>query len=135
MKHRQHSQTQLNKLFRRELANFTATELELIPPPGSVPSPLDEDAVAGLRELSTSINPKGWAVDRLTTPPGRLVSILSNSSANGMEFNCKCAEICQSHRHNFEQSDFRNVNYLQNSSKRISSSVSYRYGPPIGAGI
>ena len=95
MKHRQHSQTQLNKLFRRELANFTATELELIPPPGSVPGPLDEEAVAGLRELLTSVNPKGWAADRLITHPGRLVSILSNSSANGMEFNFKCAEICQ----------------------------------------
>jgi hypothetical protein len=36
-------------------ANLAATELELIPPLGSVPSPLDQEAVAGLREFAVEL--------------------------------------------------------------------------------
>jgi phage FluMu gp28-like protein len=69
------------------------------------------------RQTGKSFTLAAWAVDRLITRPGRLVSILSNSRANGMELNFKCAEICQMHRHNFEQADlsssfeFESMNY------------------------
>jgi phage FluMu gp28-like protein len=35
-----------------------------------------------------------WAVDRLLTRPGRLVTVLSNSRDNGGEFVLKCQEVC-----------------------------------------
>jgi phage FluMu gp28-like protein len=36
-----------------------------------------------------------WAVDRLLTRPGRLVTVLSNSLENGAEFVQKCQEVCR----------------------------------------
>ncbi|MDB6036744.1 MAG: hypothetical protein JWM99_585, partial [Verrucomicrobiales bacterium] len=41
------------------------------------------------RQTGKSFTLAAWAVDRLITRPGRLVSILSNSRANGMELNFK----------------------------------------------
>jgi phage FluMu gp28-like protein len=69
------------------------------------------------RQTGKSFTLAAWAVDRLITRPGRLVSILSNSRANGLELNLKCAEICEMHRHQFEQADlssdfqFESMNY------------------------
>ena len=47
------------------------------------------------RQTGKSFTLAAWAIDRLVTRPGRLVTILSNSLANGMELNQKCAEIAR----------------------------------------
>ena len=47
------------------------------------------------RQTGKSFTLAAWAVERLLRNPGRLVTILSNSRANGMELNLKCAEICR----------------------------------------
>jgi hypothetical protein len=48
------------------------------------------------RQIGKSFTLAAWAVDRLLTRPGRLVTILSNSQANGQELNMKVAEVCES---------------------------------------
>jgi hypothetical protein len=45
------------------------------------------------RQTGKSFTLACWAVRRLIERPGRLVTILSNSLANGAELNRKCAEI------------------------------------------
>lgn len=47
------------------------------------------------RQIGKSYVLAAWAVDRLLTRPGRLVTVLSNSRDNGAEFVQKCAEICR----------------------------------------
>lgn len=47
------------------------------------------------RQTGKSFTLAAWAVNRLITRPGRLVTILSNSLSNGMELNHKCAEIAR----------------------------------------
>jgi phage FluMu gp28-like protein len=47
------------------------------------------------RQTGKSFTLAAWAVDRLLTRPGRLVTILSNSLSNGAELNQKCAEIAR----------------------------------------
>lgn len=46
------------------------------------------------RQIGKSFTLAAWAVDRLLTRPGRLVTVLSNSRDNGAEFVAKCAEVC-----------------------------------------
>jgi phage FluMu gp28-like protein len=55
------------------------------------------------RQTGKSYTLAAWAVDRLLTRPGRLVTVLSNSLSNGVELNRKCAQICRSLKHNYEQ--------------------------------
>ncbi len=47
------------------------------------------------RQIGKSFTLAAWAVDRLMSRPGRLVTVLSNSRENGAEFVAKCAEICR----------------------------------------
>lgn len=47
------------------------------------------------RQIGKSYTLAGWAVDRLLRRPGRLVTVLSNSRANGAEFVLKCQEVCR----------------------------------------
>jgi phage FluMu gp28-like protein len=47
------------------------------------------------RQTGKSFTLAAWAIDRLVTRPGRLVTILSNSLVNGAELNHKCAEIAR----------------------------------------
>lgn len=47
------------------------------------------------RQIGKSFTLAAWAVDRLLTRPGRLVTVLSNSKDNGQEFALKCAEVCR----------------------------------------
>ena len=47
------------------------------------------------RQIGKSFTLGAWAVDRLLTRPGRLVTVLSNSRDNGAEFVKKCEETCQ----------------------------------------
>ncbi len=46
------------------------------------------------RQIGKSYTLAAWAVDRLLLFPGRLVTVLSNSRANGLEFVLKCQEVC-----------------------------------------
>lgn len=57
------------------------------------------------RQIGKSFTLAAWAVDRLLTIPGRLVTILSNSRDNGQELNLKCADVCQKLDAAFEQED------------------------------
>src|SRR4051812_8580417 len=57
------------------------------------------------RQTGKSFTFAAWAVKRLLTRPGRLVTILSNSRANGVELNRRCAEVCQLLNQAFEQHD------------------------------
>src|SRR5436190_22155986 len=69
------------------------------------------------RQTGKSTTMAAWAVDRLITRPGRLVTLLSNSRANGMELNGKCGDICERMQQAFEQEDlsvdgrFETMNY------------------------
>jgi phage FluMu gp28-like protein len=47
------------------------------------------------RQIGKSFTLAAWAVDRLLSRPGRLVTVLSNSRDNGAEFVAKCAEVCR----------------------------------------
>jgi phage FluMu gp28-like protein len=47
------------------------------------------------RQIGKSYTLAAWAVDRLLQHPGRLVTVLSNSRANGLEFVLKCQEVCR----------------------------------------
>jgi phage FluMu gp28-like protein len=57
------------------------------------------------RQTGKSFTLAAWAVKRLLTRPGRLVTILSNSRSNGIELNRRCAEVCQLLHSAFEQVD------------------------------
>ncbi len=63
--------------------------------------PVFEDNETGIlvlhwsRQIGKSFTLAAWAVDRLLTRPGRLVTVLSNSKDNGQEFALKCAEVCR----------------------------------------
>jgi hypothetical protein len=57
------------------------------------------------RQIGKSFTLAAWAVDRLMTRPGRLVTVLSNSRENGAEFLAKCAEVCTMRRTRYEQVD------------------------------
>lgn len=71
-------------------------------------SPVFEDRHTGIivlhwaRQIGKSFTLAAWAVDRLVTRPGRLVTVLSNSRDNGAEFVAKCAEVCRLRRTAFE---------------------------------
>src|SRR5579872_4809738 len=47
------------------------------------------------RQIGKSFTLAAWAVERLLLRPGRLVTVLSNSRENGVEFRNRCAEYCQ----------------------------------------
>jgi phage FluMu gp28-like protein len=47
------------------------------------------------RQIGKSFTLAAWAIDRLLRHPGRLVTVLSNSRANGLEFVLKCQEVCR----------------------------------------
>ena len=54
------------------------------------------------RQIGKSFVLAAWAVYRLMTRPGRLVTVLSNSKENGAEFLLKCAEVCRTTCTRFE---------------------------------
>lgn len=47
------------------------------------------------RQIGKSFTLAAWAVDRLLSRPGRLVTVLSNSKDNGAEFMLKCEEVAR----------------------------------------
>lgn len=54
------------------------------------------------RQIGKSYVLASWAVKRLLTKPGRLVTVLSNSKDNGVEFIGKVKEVCELARIAFE---------------------------------
>ena len=54
------------------------------------------------RQIGKSYVLAAWAVYRLMTKPGRLVTVLSNSKENGAEFLLKCSEVCRLYGTRFE---------------------------------
>jgi len=74
-------------------------------------SPVFEDRESGVlllhwsRQIGKSFTLAAWAVDRLLTRPGRLVTVLSNSRDNGNEFVAKVAEVCNALGIVFEAQD------------------------------
>lgn len=71
------------------------------------------------RQIGKSFTLAAWAVDRLLTRPGRLVTVLSNSKDNGQEFALKCAEVCRK----FDEAKKRVIE--QYGLKDLSTSVEY----------
>jgi phage FluMu gp28-like protein len=57
------------------------------------------------RQIGKSFTLAAWAVDRLLSRPGRLVTVLSNSRENGAEFVAKCAEVCHLNGTEYESVD------------------------------
>src|SRR5215207_3607850 len=62
------------------------------------------------RQLGKSTVLAAWAVDRLLTRPGRLVTVLSNCQQNGAGFSEKRQAICVEHGAAFE-SESRSVGF------------------------
>lgn len=73
--------------------------------------PIFKDHTSGLflihwaRQIGKSYVLAAWAIWRLLTKPGRLVTVLSNSKDNGIEFAQKCQAICDEHGAAFEMFD------------------------------
>jgi phage FluMu gp28-like protein len=73
--------------------------------------PVFEDRQSGIvvlhwsRQIGKSFTLAAWAIDRLITRPGRLVTVLSNSRENGAEFLAKCAEVCRLLDREFESTN------------------------------
>ncbi len=63
------------------------------------------------RQIGKSFVLASWAVDRLLTRPGRLVTVLSNSKDNGREFVLKCAEVCRELGVAMESADYSGIAY------------------------
>jgi phage FluMu gp28-like protein len=57
------------------------------------------------RQIGKSFTLAAWAVERLLLWPGRLVTVLSNSRENGVEFLNRCAEICRLRRAKYDATD------------------------------
>jgi phage FluMu gp28-like protein len=57
------------------------------------------------RQIGKTFTLAAWAIDRLLSRPGRLVTVLSNSRDNGAEFLAKCAEVCRMLEQTFEELD------------------------------
>ena len=73
--------------------------------------PIFQDNTTGVlllhwaRQIGKSYVLAAWAIHRLLTKPGRLVTVLSNSRENGIEFADKCQAICAEHGATFEASN------------------------------
>jgi phage FluMu gp28-like protein len=57
------------------------------------------------RQIGKTFTLAAWAIDRLLSRPGRLVTVLSNSRDNGAEFLARCVEICRLTETDCETSD------------------------------
>ena len=55
-----------------------------------------------------------WAIRRLLKNPGRLVTVLSNSKSNGIEFIRKCADVCALLRVAYQQVDLSADQKIEN---------------------
>lgn len=63
------------------------------------------------RQTGKSYTLAAWAVDRIVTRPGRLVTILSNSLNNGAELNQKCISIARMYAAAFKNTGARQFRF------------------------
>ena len=80
------------------------------------------------RQIGKSFTLGAWAVHRVATNPGRLVTVLSNSKSNGVEFIRKCAEVCALMRLAFEKVDLSGNDKIENMRMEIRITVSGKTG-------
>src|ERR1051325_3845665 len=80
------------------------------------------------RQIGKSFTLAAWAVDRLLTRPGRLVTVLSNSRDNGVEFLRKCGEICELNATKFRTVDESQGVKFQNSKMELRIEVEGKVG-------
>jgi len=66
------------------------------------------------RQIGKSYILAAWAVRRLLGNPGRLVTVLSNSKSNGMEFVVKAGQVCAAMRVAFESVDLSTNDRIEN---------------------
>lgn len=66
------------------------------------------------RQIGKSFVLASWAVYRLLTKPGRLVTVLSNSKDNGIEFMQKVREVCALAHVAFEMEDLSADEFFEN---------------------
>lgn len=80
------------------------------------------------RQIGKSYVLAAWAVYRLLTRPGRLVTVLSNSRENGMEFMQKVREICMLAGVAFEDEDLSPDEFFENMRVEVRIKVAGKVG-------
>lgn len=80
------------------------------------------------RQIGKSFVLAAWAVYRLLTRPGRLVTVLSNSKDNGLEFMGKVREICELAGVAFEQEDLSPDEFFENMQVEVRIKVAGKVG-------
>lgn len=80
------------------------------------------------RQIGKSFVLAAWAVYRLLTRPGRLVTVLSNSRENGMEFMQKVREICALAGVAFEEEDLSPDEFFENMRVEVRIKVAGKVG-------
>lgn len=80
------------------------------------------------RQIGKSYVLAAWAVYRLLTRPGRLVTVLSNSKDNGMEFMGKVREICELAGVAFEEEDLSPDEFFENMQVEVRIKVAGKVG-------
>lgn len=80
------------------------------------------------RQIGKSFTEAGWSVRRLLENPGRLVTVLSNSKANGGEFIQKCNECCEKARAAFEIEDLSPDKLIENMRMECRIKVDGKWG-------
>jgi len=80
------------------------------------------------RQIGKSHVLAAWAVRQLLRNPGRLVTVLSNSKSNGVEFIRKCAQVCALLRVAFRQADLSPDQKIENMRMEIRIRASGRIG-------
>ena len=80
------------------------------------------------RQIGKSFTLAAWAAHRVGTNPGRLVTVLSNSKSNGVEFIHKCAEVCALMRLAFEHVDLSAGDKIENMRMEIRIRISGKTG-------
>ncbi len=80
------------------------------------------------RQIGKSYVLAAWAVSRLIGKPGRLVTVLSNSKSNGMEFVLKAAHVCELMRVACERADLSPDGRIENMRMEIRIKLNKRIG-------
>jgi phage FluMu gp28-like protein len=80
------------------------------------------------RQIGKSFTLGAWAAHRVGTNPGRLVTVLSNSKSNGVEFIHKCSEVCALMRLAFEKVDLSSDDKIENMRMEIRITLSGKTG-------
>src|SRR5258708_197937 len=108
---RRRSERELKSRRERDVAEVNRAEARVRIGFRQYQVPVFHDRTSGVlvlhwaRQIGKSFTLAAWAVDRLLTRPGRLVTVLSNSRDNGAEFVAKCAEVCRLNGTKFESVD------------------------------